>query len=422
MFREPDERLAVARFHAISAKAGEPEPIRVQVGAYPDTVSAVVAGLKEWGAGNKGVRIDRPKEKGGAAVVSTERVFDTPEYWAWLHQQLVERAKWVSERAGIDLTNLKPPAPCVKLSTLIDTYSGKRKLSPNEASRSKLFWAEFTKAVGVATIGQVGHAQIVQYEQAVTAAALSTKTTHHRYAKVKTVISYGLKRGLDIEGCRRALDAAAMLDAGHRNENDPQPIEPGQFWKIYAAATKAGDVVFATLMLTALNTCCYGGEVAALKWAEVDLKARTLVTRRPKTAVSRVASLWPEVAAALKAIPKRDSVDFIFNTTRRSYTTFSVLEVWRRYRKAAGYGDEMTFGRIRDAAYSIACQNATLDQAKALAGHRFPGMSDAYVRRRPDFVEPACDAIREAFSVARQVKKFGWSDRGRKGSRTFGQQ
>lgn len=401
MFREPDERLAVARFYAIQAERGEPEKTRVHVGEYPDTVQAVVAGLKEWGKGRKGIKTTRPKGDSGPVVVSVERTFDDPQYWGWLRQQLVTRAKWVSERVGIDLTNLKPPPQTVKLSALLAAYVTKPKLSANEITRSNLFWREFTKAVSVNTIGQVGHEQMAAYEKAVLAMGLSTKSDHHRFTKIKTIIAYGLKRGMDTEGCRRALDAAAMLDAHHRNENDPRPIDPAAFWKVYAAAEKVGDRSYTALLLMALNCCCYGGEVASILWSQVDLKVGTYVGRRPKTGVSRVAVLWPEVITALKKIPKRDGVDAIFNTSIRSHTILSVLRAWRRYRNAAGYGEELTFGQIRDAAYSIACQSGTLDQAKALAGHRFPGMADAYVRRRPDFVGPACNAIRRAFKVAK---------------------
>lgn len=222
-------------------------------------------------------------------------------------------------------------------------------------------------------------------------------------AKIKTIIAYGLKRSRDVEGCRHAPDAAAILDADHRNENDSQPVDPTVFSKVYAAAKKAVDNASATLLQTELNCCCYGGEVASILWSQVDLTAGSYVGRRPTAGVSRVAVLWPEVVATLKKMPKRDGVDAIINTRIRSHTIVSVLRARRRYRKAADYGEELPLGQIRDAAYSIACQSGTLDQAKALAGHRFPGMADAYVRRRPDFVGSACIAVRRAFNVAKHA-------------------
>ena len=408
-FREADERLAVKHYHDLRAKAGRPSESLVAVGTYRTAADAVIAGLEHQlnaqGLGRSArIKLTNPEGRGGAVTVNEARTFDDPVYWQWLRTQLIERAAWVSQKVGLDLVNVKAPPPSVKLSALLDAYVAKPKLSANEITRSRTFWAEFVKAVGVTHVGEVGHPQIEAYESIVRGMDLSTKSDHHRYTKIKTIIAYGLKRGMDTAGCRKALDAAAMLDAQHRDQNDPRPIEPAAFWKVYRAARDAGDDSYAALMLTALNAAMYGGEVAAMRWSEIDLKAGTYVGRRPKTGVSRVAVLWPETIAALKDVPPRDGIDAIFNTSVRSHTILSVLRAWRRYRKAARYGEEVTFGQIRDAAYSIACQSGTLDQAKALAGHRFSGMADAYVRRRPDFVAQACDSIRREFEVQKHAR------------------
>ena len=127
-----------------------------------------------------------------------------------------------------------------------------------------------------------------------------------------------------------------------------------------------------SLLLTALNACMYSGEVAALKWDEVDLDRAELATARPKTKVGRIAKLWPETVKAIAALPRRG--EYVFNTSRRSYTTFSALEVFRRYREAAGFDEKVTFSMIRDAAFSIACSAGSLEAPRALAGHRLPGV------------------------------------------------
>jgi integrase len=36
----------------------------------------------------------------------------------------------------------------------------------------------------------------------------------------------------------------------------------------------------------------YGGEVAALDWADLDLEKGTLITERTKTGIVRIAVLW----------------------------------------------------------------------------------------------------------------------------------
>ena len=214
-----------------------------------------------------------------------------------------------------------------------------------------------------------------------------------------------MKRGVDIQGCRQALDALAMLEVKEAHPIDPLPIDVANFWKIHEQADAADDPTFATMMLVALNCCAYGGEVANMKWSEIDLKARAYVGRRPKTKITRVAVLWPEVVDALRRTQRRGEVEFIFNSTRRSFTSNAVLKLWRKYRQTSSVGDEITFGQIRDAAYSIACQSASLDQAKVLAGHAFGGASDFYIRRNPRFVALACEAIRQAFGVGKRLRR-----------------
>lgn len=424
-FSEADERIAVMRAQALLAeRRGSADILVPKASAKMSDIVAVRQALDSLGIPAAGIpqplsnpfqpRLVKPS-KGQPILIKADDdeltvyqgLTQRKSFGIWLRKLILQEGKLAAELTGIEtlahLGTVKPPAPSAKLSALLTTYTAKPKLSANEITRSKTFWTEFVKAVGVAHIGEVGHDQIVAYEGVVRAMGLSTKSDHHRFTKIKTIIAFGLRRGLDIEGCRRALDATALLDAQHKNQSDPRPIEPAAFWRVYTKAKDAGDNVYAALMLTALCTCSYGGEVASMKWSEIDLKAGTYIGRRPKTGVSRVATLWPQIVAALKKIPKRDGVDAIFNTNVRSHTILSVLRSWRRYRKAAGYGEELTFGQIRDAAYSIACQNASLDQAKALAGHRFPGMADAYVRRRPDFVASACAAVGAEFQVAKHA-------------------
>jgi integrase len=177
---------------------------------------------------------------------------------------------------------------------------------------------------------------------------------------------------------------------------DPKPISVDDFWKLHQAATDAGDQTFAAMMSMAVNMAAYAGEAAALRWEEVDLARGELVTRRPKTGVSRVARLCPEVIKALKELPRTGA--FIFNTRVRSYTVFSALESWRKYRDQVGLSGDVVFEGIRDLSFTVACRRS-LDQARVLAGHRLPGMSDNYVRRDPSFVTEACDAIHDHLFV-----------------------
>ncbi len=392
-FSEPDERLAVARFHKIMADRAGNQKSLIPMGTFKDAGEAA----KKMLAGTKHTFIARIPANGGPIKVS--RSFDTTEAWAWFREQILTRPKWVAERVGIEqigyLTDVKRPTLSPKLTDLGELYAEKPDLSSNEASRSRLFWKEFCKAVDVEAVRDITHDEIAKYEATILAKGHAPKSILHRHRKIRTILAHAIKRGRGVEDCRRALDITAMLEVKDAHPLDPKPISVADFWKIHAAAEDAGDTTYAALMLTALNAAMYGGEIAALKGEEVDLSRGELVTRRSKTGVSRVAVLWPEVIKALKKIERRG--DYVFNTSRRSYVVNSVLKMWRKYREAAGLTDSTTFGQVRDAGFTIACRSASLDQARVLAGHRLPGATDFYVRRNPQFVTDACKAIRGEF-------------------------
>lgn len=395
-FVERDESLAVDRFAEITG--WDRDKKLGQLSVHPNAIAAMKDIAK------------RTIAAGGTLTIETERLGDgyavrdvtlSREQWSWLRHKILTEGKWVAQQVGIEqigwLSDVKPPAVSPKLDELIDLYTAKTGLSTNEAGRSRLFWKEFSRAVSIEQIGDLTHDHVAAYEQAIATGKYAPKSVLHRYRKIRTVLAYAIKRGKGTEDCRRALDITAMLEVKNHTPLDPRPIRPTDFWAIHREAIKAGDQTFAAMILTALNMAAYAGEAAALRWDEVDLKTGELVSRRSKTGVSRVAMLWPEVVTALKALPR--SGDYIFNTRVRSYTVYSALECWRRYRKAAGLGEDIVFGMIRDAGFTIACR-VSLDQARVLAGHRLPGASDHYVRRNPGFVADACQAINQAFYSA----------------------
>ncbi|HEV2292826.1 MAG TPA: tyrosine-type recombinase/integrase [Tepidisphaeraceae bacterium] len=397
-FIEPDERLAVERFHKLSG-TGKPSNLgTLQVHASAEAAMLDLLQRTVAAGGRLDAETAILHEKGVEAFAVSDDTL-TRAQWAWLNEQLITRRQWVAQQVGVEqiawLTDLKRPAPAQTLKELGELYVAKQGLSGNEVSRSKLFWKEFCNAAGVNTVPELTHDHVIAYERVVQSGNYAAKTVLHRYRKVRTILAYAIKRGRGVEECRRALDMTAMLEVKDAHPLDPQPIAVEDFWAVQKQAVTAGDTPYAALMLTALNAAMYAGEVAALKWEEVDLASGELVTRRSKTGVSRVAVLWPETIKALKKVDRRG--DYIFNTSRRSYLVNSVLKVWRRYRADAKLADDVTFSGIRDAGFTIACRAATLDQARVLAGHRLPGATDFYVRRNPQFVADACAAIRAEF-------------------------
>jgi hypothetical protein len=70
-------------------------------------------------------------------------------------------------------------------------------------------------------------------------------------------------------------------------------------------------------------------------------------------------------------------------------------------------GRDVTMNRIRDAAYSAACapHRVAIKEAKTLAGHRFDGDTDAYVKHYPETVREAVTAIEAKFFPSRSKRQ-----------------
>lgn len=409
-FVEPDEDIAVAYFRELQQKNGPSNLGEVKVHRNAEDALIDMLERTEQAGGSLDATVTpvpsngENREGGNGYAISDETL--TPKQWLWLRKQLLTNRQWVAQRVGVEqiawLPNLERPAPSPRLDDLIVCYAGKPGITKEEVTRCRRFWKEFSDIVGISRIRELGQEHVELYEGKIAEMALAPKSIKHRYTRIRTVIAYAMKRGRGQEDCRRALDKLAMLEVTNVNSLDPNPIAPGDFCKIHAAAEKVGDTTFAALMLFALNAALYSSEVGAVRWDDVDLKRGEFATRRRKTRVPRVAVLWPETVRALKALPRER--DTIFNTRVQNYQRFSIHREWTQYRLDAKVKEGVTFAMVRDAAFTTACRTS-LDQARVLAGHRLPGAVDHYVLRNPQFVAEACNSIRQEFLRAKEARR-----------------
>lgn len=339
------------------------------------------------------------------------REVDERSFFAAMTSLLDMKPEYCAKMTGVEWLSWhehEKPQKADSLETIGQTYYDFCKLSSNELSRSKCFWNEFVKVgkgLNITSVDAIDHDLAHKYEAFVDGQGLSPKSKLHRYRKVRGILHFAIKRGKSIADCRKALDVLAMLEVKDAHPLDPTPISPADFWTIYGQAIKAGDSTFAALLLASLNAALYGGEAAAMKWDEIDFTTGGFVSRRSKTKVSRISIFWPETLAAIKPLGRMR--DEVFCTKVRSYTVHSVADKFEKYRDDAKVNGKVTFSWIRDAAYSTAMQATDFAKAEMLAGHRLPGTADAYLRRNPQLVQQACEAIAKAFNVAAKVKELG---------------
>lgn len=432
-WREPDEDLAIAQYHewearkrgntisipTASADGNDNEALKQAILAASPSAEGErwqdVRGTFQPGA------TSLPKEKrraraGSIVIELNDGRFDFfasnptqgAAFWGWLRKLILERYVYVAQMTGIaglaNLPDLKPPAASPKMKELMDAYAAKPGLSQEEICRCRRYWDEFVKLTGIKTLRELTHEIVDKYEKDVRELGLAPKSMKHRFSGVRTIIAHAMRRGKGIEDCRRALDVLAMLQVDNAMPLDPHPISVADFWAIYKKAEEAKDDTFTCMMLFSLNAALYPGEAGAVKWAEIDLKRAEFVTRRHKTGVPRVACLWDETIESLKKVPKFTNRETVFHTAIRTYTRFSIGDVWNRYRDAAKVSKKVVYSDIRDASFTTACRTS-LDGARVLAGHRLPGAVDNYVLRQPQFVADVCTAIHDAFFPPKKTAK-----------------
>ena len=116
--------------------------------------------------------------------------------------------------------------------------------------------------------------------------------------------------------------------------------------------------------LFALETAMRSGEIVGLRWADVDLEARTARLPRTKNGDSREVPLSTRAVAILRALPEGNGPVFGVSGAVRD-------AIWRRARDAAGVGDLHFHDSRAEAIWRLSKRLDVLQLARVI-GHRDP--------------------------------------------------
>ena len=292
-----------------------------------------------------------------------------------------------------NVKDVQPPDPSVTLSECLDFYQGRRKkISDEESKKVRNAWKLFTQSVSPAiTLEQVTTGDSSLFERWIDAVWLpyedegSPKTLRHKVDRVKRVIRYcHEKKQRDKSNCQRLLDAMSALELPDPDKENPNPINVEEFHRLLKAAK---GTFWEPMLLVMLNLCYYPVDARTLPVDAVDLKTGVVVFEREKKKTTRVGILWNRTRKALKKWTESGKTNGVVFPceTGVGFAAQGLRSSFRRLRKNAGMGKEVTMNRIRDAAYSAACASpkVKLKEAQILAGHSFKGEADAYVKRDP---------------------------------------
>lgn len=325
--------------------------------------------------------------------------------YAWFREQLLTDADEVATMTGLPelaaWKHLKVPGESLRVGKLVDAYRAqnpaKRQQSKNAVITAFQRLVDFCNAK---TLDDLTTAKLLAFRQTIETdkALASGETRAALFARIRALIRFGQKVGLDAMQISMALDRCKVLwTATRKSAPKPTPISKDDFHTLLKADTGA----WRAWLLLGLNLCMHLDEVCDLKWGDFDLTKKTYAAIRGKEDASRIpraAVLWPETLAALEMIGKRGKSPYVF--TSRTGTRFNRNTRGNEFRELAdSVGLSLvTYDWIRDGAYTAACRSRIDDKwARLLAGHATPGLQDKYVLRNPEIVAPACEAVYAAY-------------------------
>ena len=143
------------------------------------------------------------------------------------------------------------------------------------------------------------------------------------------------------------------------------------------------------------------GEIANLKWQDVDLENKLIYIKDPKNRTNRVAYIIPEIEDIFTNKKPENLDDFVFKD-RNGKKLVYVSKAFDRAVKAAGLNDGVTdprnkvvFHTLRHTFASWLVMNGTpIYTVKELMGHKTLAMTERYSHLAPDSKREAVEKLR----------------------------
>jgi integrase len=403
-FNEKNELLAIAKFRQLSGQSPAVSfPVGVMTAAAmkADTLDGETTFATEGDAPNEtrdafAATLDSEMDAAGNITLS-HRVNEA-KIWEWCREQIIaDRVNAARQLRLPGVANLDfLPRPPIKLIDLIAVYRDKNASCDRTKYVSVAILQRLIDHAGAITLDDLTQDKLNAFRAEIEATIPGPATRSGYYGKIKSIISFGLKVGLDAIQIRTCLDRCKVLwTAAPMPSVNPKPISREDFHTLLAS----GNGSWRPWLLLGLNLCLHMNEVCGLKWADFDLVKGTYAAIREKTkrhGIPRAATLWPETLAVLKAMPRRSEYVFTSMHGTRHNRNARVTD-FAKLRKAAGLPDDVTFDTLRDGSYTAAVRGTEEKWARVLAGHASPGLQDSYVLRNPEAVRPATDAVYAAY-------------------------
>lgn len=308
------------------------------------------------------------------------------------------------------------PVPVLVLRDAIPEFVEKHARPKNRSWRDTQRDLLKFDAIADLPLSQIRRPDVVRVLDSIIAAGAATRA-NRALAAIKKLFAWYLDRGA-IE-----TNPIAGLKPPSKEISRDRVLNEQELRKCWAAA-EAEEWPFGQFVKVLLLTAQRRGEVAEMKWSEIDFDAAiwTIPAARAKNGSTHIVPLAPATIEILASIPRVVGSEFVFTTTGRSpISGFGRLKA--RLDKAVG-GEEW---RLHDLRRTVATNLAMLGVQphviEAVLNHRTGIISGvAAVYNRHAYVREKQEAL---FQWAKHLTSFGSKGQMRKQpempSRAFGQ-
>ena len=223
--------------------------------------------------------------------------------------------------------------------------------------------------------------------------AITPTSRVHRYRHLAAVFKWAVRRGF------LSSNLFADLDSPRPERKIPVFLSQDQFDRLVAAIRDGdpGHAWLADAVTVAAFTGLRRGEIANLRWADIDLGANHLTVRNrdgfsSKSGHERVVPLAPAVAAVFAglvgAVSAPDSPVFLADAARMS-------KLLKKHADAAGLPEGVHFHTLRHTCASWMVQRGcSLSEVQWMLGHGTVHMAQRYAHLAP---EALARAVTKAF-------------------------
>ena len=305
------------------------------------------------------------------------------------------------------------PTESATLASIAKRYFDDKKgtIRPNTWKDSKSYWDEFIAITKAKTVSDLSHEAFRAYRDRILTTYrerdLSNQWVSNKFRAVKAIINWSIvemsTKELPLKD-RQILSCMSLLKSLPGDPVNPVVITPQEF----KAVLKKADAYDKALFLFGMNSNWDPKDVVGVTWGEIDMKTGHVARDRTKTewqtgeSTVRVCVLWKRTITALRKLGIGKPSERVFGVTGRDVPN----NRFQRLLEAAGITRELVFHNFRHSGDTIMAEKGIAEQQqRVVAGRTFDGCDDHYIRRHPEFVTAAMQAIEQYYFGAKASQK-----------------